>query len=488
MARVEGFEPGQSGQQPVDVNGDPLGVGVWGDSDLGVGVFGSSGALPPNVANVPVDLPAGVEGHCIQGPGVVGRSVDGDGVQGESLASLGVLGRSVNSSGVLGVTFTPTPGEANGVFGVSTAQGNGVVGFVGSATGVVGNSVRGTGVRGLTGEGNGVVGESFGNSPNRVAAGVLGSSGPGDGVRGTSSRRDGSTGVAFGPGSGASGLNFSGDAGSGVSGTSILGTGVEGVSFSSDPNAAGVLGQNAQGFAGVFLGDVRVTGALAKGGGGFIVDHPLDPENRYLSHSFVESPDMLNVYSGNVTTDANGEAGVMLPDYFEAANQDFRYQLTVIGDFAQAVVAEEIRGNRFTIRTDHPRVRVSWQVTGVRQDAWAVANRITVEQEKVPAEKGRYLHPELWGQPAEARIHRGAQREDLVRRIRELVPEQLGPRVEQHLGPMLRGRPADQEELRGLLSEARWLADETSTTGRERLGEQWQRVEELVQRTRPMAP
>jgi hypothetical protein len=46
-------------------------------------------------------------------------------------------------------------------------------------------------------------------------------------------------------------------------------------------------------------------------------------------------------------------------------------------------------------------MKVSWQVTGIRQDAWANAHRIPVEEEKPVAERGRYLHPELYGQPKE---------------------------------------------------------------------------------------
>jgi hypothetical protein len=108
---------------------------------------------------------------------------------------------------------------------------------------------------------------------------------------------------------------------------------------------------------------------------------------------------MMNIYNGTITTDARGEAVVELPAYFEALNRDFRYQLTVIGRFAQAIVAEEIEGNRFTIRTDQPNVKVSWQVTGIRQDPWAEANRIVVEQDKPPEERGSYLHPGAYGQP-----------------------------------------------------------------------------------------
>jgi len=143
-----------------------------------------------------------------------------------------------------------------------------------------------------------------------------------------------------------------------------------------------------------------VTGKLTKGSGSFKIDHPLDPANKYLSHCFVESPDMMNVYNGNITTDKHGLATVTLPDYFEALNRDFRYQLTVIGQFAQAIVATKIAHNKFVIRTSKPQVEVSWQVTGIRQDAYANANRIPVEEDKPAAEQGRYLHPEVFGQPA----------------------------------------------------------------------------------------
>ena len=121
-------------------------------------------------------------------------------------------------------------------------------------------------------------------------------------------------------------------------------------------------------YAAYFVGDVQIDGTLSKSGGSFKIDHPQDPANKYLVHSFVESPDMMNIYNGNVTTDNSGIAEVSLPSYFEALNIDFRYQLTVIGQFAQAIIKEEISGNHFTIQTDKPNVKVSWQVTGVRND------------------------------------------------------------------------------------------------------------------------
>jgi hypothetical protein len=141
-------------------------------------------------------------------------------------------------------------------------------------------------------------------------------------------------------------------------------------------------------------GNLIVEGMLSKPGGSFKIDHPLDPQNKYLYHSFVESPDMLNIYNGNVTTNDKGYATVGLPDWFEALNRDFRYQLTVIGQFAQAIVAKEIEGNTFTIQTDKPSVKVSWQVTGIRKDAFADAHRIPVEETKAEKERGTCLHQE----------------------------------------------------------------------------------------------
>jgi len=158
------------------------------------------------------------------------------------------------------------------------------------------------------------------------------------------------------------------------------------------------------GLAGKFNGDVQVTGNLSKGGGSFKIDHPLDPENKYLYHSFVESPDMKNIYDGTVTTDQNGDATITLPDYFGALNRDFRYQLTVIGTFAQAIVSGEIENNQFRIRTSAPGVKVSWQVTGIRQDAYANRHRIPVEELKSDLERGSYLHPDVFNLPEEKNV------------------------------------------------------------------------------------
>jgi hypothetical protein len=118
---------------------------------------------------------------------------------------------------------------------------------------------------------------------------------------------------------------------------------------------------------------------------------------------------MMNIYNGNVVSDARGYATVSLPDWFQALNRDFRYQLTVIderdGDgFAQAKVVRGVKDNSFVIRTSVPLTTVSWQVTGIRQDLYANAHRIQVEVDKTAAERGKYIHPEACGLPKEAGI------------------------------------------------------------------------------------
>jgi hypothetical protein len=153
-----------------------------------------------------------------------------------------------------------------------------------------------------------------------------------------------------------------------------------------------------------FSGNLHVGGTISKGSGSFKIDDPLDPANKYLYHSFVESPDMMNIYNGNVTTDGSGTAIVTMPAWFEALNTDFRYQLTVIGQFAQAIVAAKMTNGSFTIKTSKPGVEVSWQVTGIRQDAWANAHRIQVEVDKAQRDQGHYIHPELFGHEGEPSI------------------------------------------------------------------------------------
>ena len=138
-------------------------------------------------------------------------------------------------------------------------------------------------------------------------------------------------------------------------------------------------------------------GELTHFGGTVKIDHPLDPENRYLAHSFVEPPDMKNVYDGVVELDGDGTATVEMPEWFEVLNRDFRYQLTALGAPAPDLhISAEVRDRRFSIAGGAPGQRVSWQLTGIRQDAWAEANRIQVESDKPQDERGTYLYPKAF--------------------------------------------------------------------------------------------
>lgn len=218
---------------------------------------------------------------------------------------------------------------------------------------------------------------------------------------------------------------------SGTGGTAIIGTGGGGVGVPSFDGAGGVFtggnlsfngdgvdGNAGSGYAGNFTGDVVATGSFMGGQIVTRIDDPLDPANKFLVHSSLESSEMKNFYDGMVITDEQGEATVELPKWFETLNTDFRYQLTVIGQFAQAVVEREIQNHAFAIRTSLPNVKVSWQVTGVRQDAYAKTHPIVVEQEKDARLRGFYIHPELHGVQAERQIE-WARHPQLMRKLQQ---------------------------------------------------------------------
>jgi hypothetical protein len=240
-----------------------------------------------------------------------------------------------------------------------------------------------------------------------VGYGVSGKSSSGNGVYGLSQSTDGY---------GVVGENKS-SVGYGVYGVSQTGTAVVGISddhygvVGVSSNLAGLYGKSVNDYAALLNGKVKITGNLEKAGGSFKIDHPLDPANKYICHSFVESPDMKNIYDGVVVLDRKGKAEIELPDWFGILNKDFRYQLTAIGaPGPNLYIAEEIsdstRSNknnnsksRFKIAGGTSGMKVSWQVTGIRKDPWANAHRIEVEEDKPTKERGYYLHPDLYGQP-----------------------------------------------------------------------------------------
>jgi hypothetical protein len=315
-------------------------TGVEGLSYSGAGVYGHS------------DTFSGVLGQSNNGKGVSGISTDGDGVFGQSDTSSGVIGYSNTWKGVAGLSTS-----SDGVYGEATA-GSGVLGHSTNWKGAAGISVNDDGVYGESAHGNGVKGHS-------TTFGVVGES----------------TGGV---------LN------AGVLGTSDSAVGVWGTST----NGAGVYGASTNNAAGYFQGNVTITGTCTGCLGVSQMDDPLDPANKYLNSSAVESPDMMNIYNGNVTLNDKGEAVVQMPDYFQALNRDFRYQLTAIGaPGPNLYIAEEISDNRFKIAGGQAGSKVSWQVTGIRHDPYSQQQAVTPEVNKPAGEQGTYLHPGAYGQP-----------------------------------------------------------------------------------------
>ncbi len=405
-----------------------------------------------NAAVVPIGAGGAITVQ-IDGPGTVDIFVDINGYYGSNVGPstfavssssyFGVYSVSSAGIGVVGV------GPLAGVAGVSTggAGSFGVEGIGGAGIGVQGTSSSNVGVKGMSGNNNGLWGESASQDGLFASGGRDGAfiQGARHGVLGSST---GATGILFGV-NGASTSTTSGSAGvwgtdatgapvnwdtitpAGVIGVSQLNSAVLGVTqFGTGIGVRAVRLETispfpvisearlawASGGAALFFGDVSVSaiaagggagnlsvaGNLSKGTGTFKIDHPLDPENKYLYHSFVESPDMMNIYNGIVELDALGEAIVQMPAYFEALNSDFRYQLTSVGrPQANLYIADEVQDLKFRIAGGKPHARVSWQVTGIRKDPLANLNRVIPEIEKEPEAKGYYLHPAAYKQPAE---------------------------------------------------------------------------------------
>ncbi|MFF2625519.1 hypothetical protein ACFVUN_07070, partial [Kitasatospora griseola] len=343
-------------------------------STHGIGVSGQSGDTAPGVAGASAGgvgvsgqatgTSAGVSGQADAGPGVFGTSGQGPGLSGTSAHGIGVVGQS-------GDTAPGVSGASTGGVGVSGTGGPGAAG------------VSGTGGAGAPGV--------FGNSGTAVSEGT-----PLPGVSGRSS---------FGPG-----VFGNSTSGAGVSGNSLNGTGVTGnsglrVGIAATGGRTGLTASGADLGADI-TGGLRVNGVIvAAGSAQFVIDHPLVPAENTLAHAFVASPERKNVYDGVVTLDDSGAATVTLPDWFDALNQDFRYQLTPIGAPAPGLhVSAEIAGNSFSLAGGPPGGRVSWQVTGVRLDSWAQANPLTPVTAKPPGQLGLFLHPTAFDQPVERGI------------------------------------------------------------------------------------
>lgn len=339
------------------------------------------------------------------GIGVWGSSTNYQGVFGQSQSNAGIVGSSQQFHGVYGVSHD---NNNAGVIGINDATGFGVMGTTnGDGTGVYGQSVSGNGVYGESNQ-NAIYGKTT-NSGYYGVVGVNNSGGTGILASGqTGLRAVGTTGYGI---SATTNGNYAIVGQQGLSGNTfgVLGCNIGVNYYGVYGYADGSVGSNFayaifgrainNAYAGWFSGTVQVAGNFYANEKNFRIDHPQDPANKYLIHSCIESSDRMNIYSGNVMTDANGSATINLPAYFQSLNIDYKYQLTVIGQFAQAIVESEIANNQFTIKTDKPNVKVSWQVTGIRNDEYAKQHPFIVEKEKEGLERGKYLMPELFGQP-----------------------------------------------------------------------------------------
>ncbi|MEX2218071.1 MAG: hypothetical protein WD749_04860 [Phycisphaerales bacterium] len=212
--------------------------------------------------------------------------------------------------------------------------------------------------------------------------------------------------------------------------TATTGLTFGGTFHSSAPSGRGVLGFATNGTGtnyGVYgrTDSASGYGLFAEGRTGasgtksFRIDHPDDPENKYLLHYTPESPEVINFYRGTVRLDGAGAAVVELPRYFATINKAPSYVLTAVGaPMPMLHVAEEIdeaalsagaaaapgdaaQVCSFRIAGGAPGGKVSWRVDAVRNDRWVRQRGAPVEIDKQGPEKGTYQHPELYGQPPE---------------------------------------------------------------------------------------
>jgi hypothetical protein len=292
-----------------------------------------------------------------------------------------IIGSQTNNAGTSDTQLTTN----SSVIAFKLLQNGHGTGLMGYATAPDGTT-RGVYGRTDSPDGDGVQARNGGNSGAGAAIRAIGGNNPGV--------------VATSNGYGVYASGSTGVFGSGDTGVSALGNmyGVYGSATS-----YGVVGSGTS-YGGYFFGNVHVSGTLSKSAGAFRIDHPLDPANSYLQHSFVESPEMKNVYDGVAMLDDSGEATVELPAWFDALNSDTRIQLTPVGQHSPLYARGDAAEARFAIAGGAPHQRVFWQVTGVRRDAYAASHRIQVEVPKASAERGRYLHPELFGAHETERI------------------------------------------------------------------------------------
>ncbi len=284
--------------------------------------------------------------------------------------------RAVGTQGVGTLTYfggaSRSPVDAKGTGGGGAAGVNGA----GLDVSLYSLSVGGTGGGGFGGAGGAT--STAGTSGTEWDANDGSGGGGGGGAVGQAGGAGGNYGAGGGGGAGGS---FPGGAGGG---------GIIVINYKRTINVT----VNAQ-----IKGNLFVSGALSKGAGTFVIDHPLHPRTELLYHSFVESPEAKNLYDGIATLDTKGEVTITLPAYFMALNQDFRYQFFPVDTSMPGLyIKSEIKDNRFTIAGGKPGGKISWQVTGNRHDPYILEHPIIPEVNKgpnTPVDKGHCLFEPL---------------------------------------------------------------------------------------------
>ncbi len=399
----------------------PAGTGVYGYGATGIrgestfpngsGVFGYS--ANPGGIGISGNAETGIRGESPNpnGNGVVGYASGGNdawAVSGQTATGQAVIGRAGVSPP--GGGFPPGTGVV-GYTDVSTGfvSGIGVYGEAAATTGPTygayfkNASNSGTAVRGwATANNSQTYGGDFACGGNAGATAVHGDAYSTSGITyggdfsaestdgiGVRAKANALTGFTWG-----GWLESKSSTGKGVLGTATSPTGatygVYGSTSSSNPLAYGV-------FASGNLG--------SNGTKSFRIDHPMDPDNKYLLHYCVESPEVLNTYSGKVIIDALGEATVQMPTYFAAVNKDPRYTLTPIGAAMPLLhIAQEIDESlltagataapgqavpicRFRIGGGMPGAKVSWRIEAVRNDRWVREHGAPTEIQKQPEDQ-----------------------------------------------------------------------------------------------------
>jgi hypothetical protein len=137
---------------------------------------------------------------------------------------------------------------------------------------------------------------------------------------------------------------------------------------------------------------VTIAGDLSKSSGSFKIDHPLKPDTHHLVHSFVESPQADNTYTGQVQL-KDGYAVIDIDEWFGltegtfvALNRDFRVFTTNETDWD--AVRGRLVDNKLTIECQNGKstATVSWLVVGERQDDAIYESSLTDDFGKIVVE------------------------------------------------------------------------------------------------------